>query len=362
MPVGVLMAQAVTIAANGLSATEFRDAGLQAISAIEDSGLDTGAEGFPHLPITAGAFPTETDTKLGSLRRHIDDVPRRDLRLMLETAALSVLEAVSYTRKDGQYLRWDHRSPRTLRGHVDKGPIWGLGHALSERFRQMEEDIAPLKSLYGNQEPTYIEGSSLYRLKELPSNSFDMVMTSPPYANRYDYTRTYALELAWLGYDRNRLSRLRQEMLTATVENKPKLERLRAEYADSSAVQVASELFGNEEALQEILDILRHHSRNLSNPNIVRLIEGYFFEMALVIIELSRVVHAGGTVIMVNDNVQYHGEEVPVDLILSDFAESCGFRCEKILILPTGKGNSSQQMGRFGRKELRKCVYWWSRV
>ena len=30
---------------------------------------------------------------------------------------------------------------------------------------------------------------------------------------------------------------------------------------------------------------------------------------------------------MVNDNVQYHGEEVPVDLILSDYAEQSGFTC-----------------------------------
>ena len=362
MPVGLLMARAVTIAANGLSAADLRDASMQAISAVEDSASDSSVEGFPHVPITEGAFPADTDTQLGSLRQHIDDVPREDLRLMLEAAALSVLESVSYTRKDGQYLRWDHRAPRTLRGHVDKGLILGLSEALSRRFQEMVEDITPLKSLYGNQEPTYIEGSSLYRLKELSASSFDMVMTSPPYANRYDYTRTYALELAWLGYNRNRLGQLRQEMLTATVENKPKLEQLRLKYADSNAVQVASELYNNEGALQEILDILRHHSGNLSNPHVVRLIEGYFFEMALIIFELSRVVRTGGTVIMVNDNVQYHGEEVPVDLILSDFAESCGFRCERILVLPTGKGNSSQQMGRFGRKELRKCVYWWTRV
>ena len=64
---------------------------------------------------------------------------------------------------------------------------------------------------------------------------------------------------------------------------------------------------------------------------------------------------------MVNDNVQYHGEEVPVDLILSDLAEQCGFRTEAIWTLPRGKGNASQQMGRFGRRELRKCVYWWVR-
>ena len=65
---------------------------------------------------------------------------------------------------------------------------------------------------------------------------------------------------------------------------------------------------------------------------------------------------------MVNDNVQYHGEEIPVDLILSDFAEQSGFRCEAIWTLTRGKGNSSQQMGRFGRQELRKCVYHWVKV
>ena len=65
---------------------------------------------------------------------------------------------------------------------------------------------------------------------------------------------------------------------------------------------------------------------------------------------------------MVNDNVRYHGEEAPVDLILSDFAEQSGFRCATIWTLQRGKGNSSQQMGRFGRREIRKCVYHWVRT
>ncbi len=98
------------------------------------------------------------------------------------------------------------------------------------------------------------------------------------------------------------------------------------------------------------------------NRHVVRLIEGYFFEMALIISELGRILRPGGTVIMVNDNVQYHGEEVPTDLILSDFAEQSGFVCEKIWVLPRGKGNSSQQMRRFGRREIRKCVYKWVRT
>jgi hypothetical protein len=63
----------------------------------------------------------------------------------------------------------------------------------------------------------------------------------------------------------------------------------------------------------------------------------------------------------VNDNVQYGGEEVPVDLILSEFAESAGLSVKHIWTLGRGKGNSSQQMGTHGRNEIRKCAYVWQK-
>ncbi len=115
-------------------------------------------------------------------------------------------------------------------------------------------------------------------------------------------------------------------------------------------------------ALQEALNALKASVRQLSNRNVISLIENYFTEMALIVSELGRLVTPDGNVFMVNDNVRYHGEEVPVDLILSDFAEQCGFRCDTIWILKQGKGNSSQQMGRFGRQEIRKCVYHWRKI
>lgn len=91
------------------------------------------------------------------------------------------------------------------------------------------------------------------------------------------------------------------------------------------------------------------------------MVENYFFEMNIVIHELGRVLTPQGRVYMVNDNVQYMGEEVPVDLVLSDFAEKAGLEVEGIWILLKGKGNSSQQMGQYGRTEIRKCVYVWSK-
>lgn len=65
---------------------------------------------------------------------------------------------------------------------------------------------------------------------------------------------------------------------------------------------------------------------------------------------------------MVNDNVRFAGASISVDMILSGIAEKLGFCVENILVLPSGKGNSSQQMGKHGREMLRKCVYIWRKT
>jgi site-specific DNA-methyltransferase (cytosine-N4-specific) len=58
------------------------------------------------------------------------------------------------------------------------------------------------------------EGSVLKLLPEIPSKTINIIITSPPYCNRYDYTRTYALELAFLGINDSGIKQLRQELLT----------------------------------------------------------------------------------------------------------------------------------------------------
>ena len=361
IPVGVLTGNAIALAANGLRREAFGDAAHSLLRHVASDGEADRRHAFRHVRITESAFPAETEKGLAKAREYISAAEDPEIRAMLNLACMSVLESVSYTRKDGQYLRWDYRSGRKLRARIHKGPILPILDALEARLAEMLEDLEPLKEQFGKGVPEFITGSSLEHLKLLPDGSFDMVITSPPYANRYDYTRTYALELAWLGYDQEAFSALRQSMLSATVENKPKLEMLEATYDGSPRLDAARGLYEAQGAIHEVLTILKERAKELSNPHVVRLIEGYFLEMAVVISELGRLVRPGGTVIMVNDNVQYHGEEVPVDLILADYAEQCGFSCTNIWALPRGKGNSSQQMARFGRRELRKCVYQWVR-
>jgi len=215
-------------------------------------------------------------------------------------------------------------------------------------------------------EPQLFEGSCLEMLPAMETHSIDVVLTSPPYANRYDYTRTYALELVYLGCTEDDVKRLRQAMLSCTVENKDKRNTLEAMYTSAGRYldfKRVDKVFQQQEALQEVLACLETYREQgqLNNLNIVKMVRNYFYEMCFVIYEMARLLKPGGTIIMVNDNVRYAGEEVPVDLILSDMAESFGLNIKHIWTLERGKGNSSQQMGNHGRSELRKCVYVWEK-
>ena len=145
-------------------------------------------------------------------------------------------------------------------------------------------------------------------------------------------------------------------MLSCTVENRAK-DLLQLNPKWMPAVAAAD----NQALLQSILAYLDSQKELdlLNNDGIPRMVRGYFYEMACVIFESARVLKSGAPLIMVNDNVRYAGASISVDIILSEIAEQLGFEVEQILVLPNGKGNSSQQMGAHGRDALRKCVYLW---
>ncbi len=338
------------------------------LSSLEKVSLESleSSYRFPHLRITEKAFPSKTERAISAYMSFLNGINERDVRYLFWFACLSILEDVSFTRKDGQYLRWDSRSGRTLKSNFDKGRVHDFRTAIIHKLHMMLEDIRNRNGGSYSRNVKIVSGSCLDKLPNLPSNSFDLVLTSPPYCNRYDYTRTYALELAFLGFDEEAVRNLRQALLSATVENKCKREQLLAEYrvrGKENFYSMAVNAFYNQRALHEILRTLyRARKRGeLNNNNIPNMVENYFFELNVAIHELARLINPGGHLVMVNDNVRYHGEDIPVDLILSDFAVSAGLKVESIWVLPRGKGNSSQQMGAYGRNELRKCIYIWGK-
>ncbi|MBZ5528303.1 MAG: site-specific DNA-methyltransferase [Acidobacteriia bacterium] len=322
-----------------------------------------GLRKFLELRITAGAYPPRTIALIEKYLYALDSEPPK-VRSVLRFALLCVLENISYTRKDGQYLRWDYRSGRRQGAkRFDKGKILDFESAISAKITEIVNDISSgsfsidlFVKVRTQGNVNLMPGSCLQVLPKLRSNRYSAVVTSPPYCNRYDYTRTYALELALLGVNEAGVSSLRQQMLSCTVEN-----RAKDLLSINSKWKKPIEEVDRQELLQAILAYLDwcRDANMLNNNGIARMVRGYFYEMACVIAECGRVLKPGAPLIMVNDNVRYAGASISVDLILSALAERLGFTVDNILVLPSGKGNSSQQMGEHGRDALRKCVYVW---
>jgi hypothetical protein len=186
---------------------------------------------FQHIRITERAFPPQTEADISAYVAFLDSIDDEQVRYLFWFACLAVLEEVSYTRKDGQYLRWDSRSGRRLRARFDKGPLPSLQTAVTRQLHAMLEDIQRRNGGTVSRNVDVIEGSCLAELPRLPDRAFDLILTSPPYCNRYDYSRTYALELAFMGYGEEDVKRFRQTLLSATVENRTKRDQLAVQYA-----------------------------------------------------------------------------------------------------------------------------------
>jgi DNA modification methylase len=376
LPVGVFVMQ---------TREALNDIGIEKLRATvknlwtELAKIDDYETHINHISITKDAFSNETEILLNKFLTYCSKIKDKKTQTVLRFAAFSILEEISFTRKDGQYLRWDYRSKRDLSGKpFDKGKILSFKEALNHKLNQIVSDLSPNQSINlfeqfpsnGNGHKSHpakiIEGSCLEELPKFEDEFFDFVVTSPPYCNRYDYTRTYALELVYLGNNSDQVRNLRQAMLSCTVENKEKVDFLKQFYSSINKLEIFErviEVYNNSNAMTEVNSVLDELNKleKLNNTNITRMVRNYFLEMCFVVYEMARITKSGGYCVIVNDNVRYGGEEIPVDLILSEFAENFGFNINKIFVLPRGKGNSSQQMGNYGRTEVRKCVYLWQK-
>lgn len=338
----------------------------------------------PELSITKDGYPIMTAHELAYYKEHFFKSAYSDkAKTLLELCTLNSLERISYSAKDGQYLRWDWRCPKIIEASkareeagrrpfvvkLDKGELPSLKQALSDELSFVIEDI---KYLQKNEKKSFdakcnfIEGSALFELPKIEEDTISAVVSSPPYCNRYDYTRTYAMELAYLGITEAGIKKLRQDLISCTVENNSKTEQLKDFYYNigrEDAYERIIKIIQNNSTLQEINQALRQRNVNgeINNKGVLKMVEGYFTELTFLFAELYRICKPGAYVAFVNDNVRYAGEVIPVDYLTTNLAEQLGFKPIKIYTLRQQKGNSSQQMKKYGRVALRKSITIWQK-
>ena len=303
------------------------------------------------LRITEGAYPAKTEIKI---QRFVYNI-RLDFDVVgdvLLLALLAVLEAVSYSQKTGQFLCWDGRRKKQNKSTFKKKHIVSFDVAMDAQLSMMCDDIDT--NYVDMSKVQMVNTSSLSGLFTLENNNYAAVLTSPPYCNRYDYTRIYALELAMLGLTEDDVRHLRKHMVCTVGQTAKKFLR---EYKEWAKITKSCD---SNLALQEILVVLE--AKELNHKGITNMVRQYFYEMACFIFKSFDCLKVGGLMFVVHDNVQYDGVRVPSDVIMSAIAEDAGFEVVDILELAHKKGNSSVQMKKYGRIPLRKSVCVWRKV
>jgi len=288
------------------------------------------------VSIMKKSFDEETLSILRKLKSTIDGLsfPYHDILLLL---FFSILEECSFTSKDGQFLRLQ-KNKRV------SNPI----EAMKRKIMEVEEDIRRTKIIFPDffitdeiMPGVYLEDTrnlSTIQFKKNPT----IIVTSPPYANRYDYTRTYSLELCFHFVKTfEELKAVRFGILRSHIESK-----------------IQKDEIPPHPVIKEVVEALG--TKNLNNPKIPAMLTTYFIDMQKVIQEWFTVLAPGASIAMVVDNVRFEGEMVPVDLILSEIAEEAGFDIKEIIVARY-KGNSSQQMKKYGKVPVRESIVVWER-
>jgi tRNA G10 N-methylase Trm11 len=147
----------------------------------------------------------------------------------------------------------------------------------------------------------------------LPDNSVDFIITSPPYAGAQKYIRATSLNLGWLSLSSSTdLMHLEKSTIGS--------ERIR----NSQCKELKST--GIKSADAKIRTIFR------KNPPRAIIVENYIIEMKKAIIEMKRVLKIGGYILFIIGNNSVSGEVFESSKYFNEYFQKSGFELEVLFV------------------------------
>jgi DNA modification methylase len=242
-------------------------------------------------------------------------------RSALRLALFGSLMECCNAKRDGKCLRY--RKDWTALGFTSAD----LREAFERRAQLVFEDVN--QHGFSQDGLQLVTGDARTELRRLESQSHDLVVTSPPYLNSFDYSDVY-----------------RPEMFVGRfVRSNKELQRVRRKTIRSH-VQVSWEPVRRvmSPLLYPVLTQMK--KRQLWDDRLPDMILSYFFDLSAVFVELKRILKRGGQAWVVISTSAYGGVEIPVDLILADVAARGGWKLHGVYVL----------------RQLRSAGQQWSRL
>ena len=240
-------------------------------------------------------FLPETQRELAALILAIRAEPDDNLRNLLEV----VFSSTIVTKSGGVSRARDlaHTRPHRVADKTPRRPIRVFANLAS---RAVDAYAAVNPDAVGESRIVASDARDL----PLPTDSVDLIVTSPPYANALDYMRAHKFSLAWLG------------------DPIPSLTDLRAQYIGSESTGKRAEQSAPAELpalVQAVVDDLAEKDAPKS-----RVLRRYFVDMHAAIGEMTRVLRPGAAAVIVVGPSMMRGMLIPTHQCLADIAAAAG--------------------------------------
>ena len=288
---------------------------------------------LPKLSISNKVFSDEIEKYFMSVKAIIDEKYNGDEKVwnLLKLGWLACLEPLCNYRKAGNGLKIKKYVKPRIVTREDARTM------LLEEYQNIYIDLMEKKE---ENDAVIINDSCLDMRKHVEDHSVEGIIFSPPYANCFDYTEIYKLELWFGGFvlDYSDLKKLRKSSLHSHLNGD-----LNAEVSDKSNV------------LKELLIELQQ--KELWDKKIPKMLQLYYDDMFKVIDESHRVLDDKGFCCIVVGNSAYGGVVFPADLILAEYAERVGFTVDKIevdryIITSSQQYKMTKETGKYLRESV----------
>ncbi len=246
-------------------------------------------------------FDNDAICKIRFLKQCIGQIRDSSTRDFFRLALASILVKVSRLKRapDLKYKRDDEYAPEVFQAFLQK-------------LEQMHQDVVGLEG-HSTGATTVVRDNIIAPLKLTPryNNSFDIVITSPPYLNGTNYCRNTKLELWVFDYlqSSNDLKKLRKENVTAGI----------------NSTQMSK---GTTSRFPEVQKLVARISQNAYDRRIPVMVAAYFNEMESALKNIYRLLKNRRYCVLVIGDSFFGDTHIPTDKILGNISERIGFRME----------------------------------
>ena len=207
-----------------------------------------------------------------------------------------------------------------------------------DAIHEMSEDVNELSSV-GSATTDLFFADARDITRHVAPHSIDAVITSPPYPNEKDYTRTTRLESVLLGFLQNRaeLRSMKHELIRSNTRNVYKGDEDDGWVEDNKQIQrIAQEIESRRIALGKTSGFERLYAK------VTKL---YFGGMARHLSQLREVLRPGAQLAyVVGDQASYLQVMIRTGKILAEIAESLGYEVIRIDLFRTRLSTATKKM------------------